>query len=394
MNLLDVGLLATAAAFAASGWRQGFVVGVLGFAGFIGGGVAAMILTPKVVSQWHAGPTLLVTAATAVVLAASLGQWLMTTLGRFVRRRLTWRAVRTVDSGLGAIVSVCAVLVIVWFVALALRAAPVAPVSRAVRTSAVIRAVNAVMPSGSRTLFASFRGLLDEGSFPQVFGGLAPERILPVAVPDPAVAQSDRVVAARSSIVEVSGAARSCSRQVDGTGFVYAPEHVLTNAHVVAGVSSPFVRVGGTGRSLNARVVAFDRRRDVAVLFVPGLVAPTLPLVASATRGDAAVVAGFPHGGPYRRSAARVREVIRARGPDIYGEGETTREVLSLYATVQPGNSGGPLLSPRAGVIGVVFAKSIDDPTTGYALSVAEVAPVADPARTLQRPVSTGGCTH
>jgi S1-C subfamily serine protease len=124
------------------------------------------------------------------------------------------------------------------------------------------------------------------------------------------------------------------------------PSTVLTNAHVVAGVAQPTVRDAG-GRSYDARVVAYDPRRDLAVLHVPLLEAPILRFDATAKRGDNAVVAGFPRGGPYRLDAARVREEISARGPDIYGRTQVTRSVFSLYTTVQPGNSGGPLLSPR-----------------------------------------------
>jgi S1-C subfamily serine protease len=89
-----------------------------------------------------------------------------------------------------------------------------------------------------------------------------------------------------------------------------------------------------------------------------------------------------------------VREELRARGPDIYGDQQTTRDVLSLYAVVQPGNSGGPLLTTRGGVSGVVFAKSVDDPQTGYALTVAEISPVSDRARAKTSRVSTGGCAR
>jgi S1-C subfamily serine protease len=165
----------------------------------------------------------------------------------------------------------------------------------------------------------------------------------------------------------------------------------MTNAHVVAGVAQPTVRATG-GDVLDARVVAYDPLRDLAGLFVPGLDAPALRFDPTAQRGDAAVVAGFPRGGPYRLDAARVREQISARGPDIYGRAQVTRQVLSLFTTIQPGNSGGPLLSSDGRVYGVIFAKSVDDPQTGYALTVAEAQRVANPAATATTGVSTGDC--
>ncbi|RZS91807.1 colicin V production protein [Motilibacter rhizosphaerae] len=392
--IVDVVLAVAAVSFALSGWRQGALVGAFGFAGFLAGGVGAMIATPKVVDRWSQGPLQVLVAAGIVLVAALLGQALLTALARRLRSVLVRGPLRWLDAGLGAALSVLGLVTISWFLATAARTSTVPEVSRQVSESRVLRAVDEVMPDASRSLFASFRGLLDEGQFPEVFGGLAPERILPVSPPDDDIVSTPAVARAAGSIVQVVGSAPSCDRRIEGSGFVYAEHHVLTNAHVVAGVRQPTVMIGGRGEAYPGTVVAFDARRDVAVIYVPGLPARArpLPLVAGAGRGDASVVAGFPRGGPYRLSAARVREQIRARGPDIYGKRQTTRDVLSLYATVQPGNSGGPLLTPKGGVAGVVFAKSVDDPKTGYALTVSEVSPVADRARALTTAVPTGAC--
>jgi S1-C subfamily serine protease len=103
-------------------------------------------------------------------------------------------------------------------------------------------------------------------------------------------------------------------------------------------------------------------------------------------------VAGFPLDGPYRLDAARVREVVQARGSDIYGSPGASREVYSLFARVRPGNSGGPLLSGSGDVVGVIFAKSLDDNSTGYALTLDEARPVLDAAASATTPVGTGPC--
>ena len=73
------------------------------------------------------------------------------------------------------------------------------------------------------------------------------------------------------------------------------------------------------------------------------------------------MVAGFPLNGPYVLSPGRVRDVVTAVGEDIYGRAEVTREVYSLRAEVRPGNSGGPVLDAAGTVVGVVFARSLDD---------------------------------
>ena len=392
MNWLDLALLVAALSFAFSGYRQGFVVGVLAFAGFLAGGVAGLLVAPRVVASFEPGLGQSVLAVAVVLLAATIGQVAFGWIGSLVRNRITWRPARVLDAGLGAAVSVVAMLVIAWFLASSLRPGPLPSLSRQISDSQVVTTVDQVMPERARTLFSSFRQVLDDNELPTVFGGLSPERIRPVPPPDGAVAGTAAVRRAAASVVKVSGTADGCSRTLDGSGFVYAPRHVLTNAHVVAGVDDPQVRVTGEGELLAARVVVYDPDADLAVLYVPELTATPLDLDDSAGRGDQAVVAGFPGGGPFRLVAARVRDTINARGPDIYHRKQVTREVFSLFADVEPGNSGGPLLSPDGDVYGVIFAKSLDDPNTGYALTVDEARSVARAGRGATREVDTDSC--
>ena len=181
------------------------------------------------------------------------------------------------------------------------------------------------------------------------------------------VAQSGAVQASRGSIIKVRGIAPSCSRQVEGSGFVYGAQRVMTNAHVVAGVQSPRVVLGAS--QLPARVVLFDPDRDVAVLAVPDLDRPALAFSAPAAPGANAIVAGYPEDGPFSAVPARVRNRQFARGPDIYSQGTVTRDIYAVRAKVLPGNSGGPLLATDGRVYGVVFAAATDDADTGYALT-------------------------
>jgi S1-C subfamily serine protease len=255
-----------------------------------------------------------------------------------------------------------------------------------------VAALDDLIPARAAELFTGFRSLLDRGGFPKVFESLGPERILPIDPPDGAVAQSKAVRDAARSIVKVTGIARSCSRSQEGSGWVVAPEKVVTNAHVVAGERSQVVRIGGTGTAYDAHVVLFDPKRDIAVLDVPGLPAPPLKLGPDVGRGVSAVVAGFPENGPYTVGAARVRQVIEATGNDIYDRPGIERQVYSLYPKVRPGNSGGPLLGTDGKVIGIVFATSLDDPNTGYALTMREAAPILEQAPGANTPVRTGGC--
>jgi S1-C subfamily serine protease len=165
---------------------------------------------------------------------------------------------------------------------------------------------------------------------------------------------------------------------------------VMTNAHVVGGVSDPTVQLGG--RTYDATVVLYDWQRDIAVLDVPGLNAPVLEFAGGAQDSAGAIVAGFPENGPFNVQAARVRQQLNAQGPDIYHRGTVTREVYSIRSTVRQGNSGGPLLTPGGEVYGVVFAKSLDDAQTGYALTAEEVEADANQGSTATAQVNTEGC--
>jgi S1-C subfamily serine protease len=153
------------------------------------------------------------------------------------------------------------------------------------------------------------------------------------------------------------------------------------------------VQIGGEGRRYDATVVLYDWERDIAVLDVPGLPADPLRFADSrAESGDGAIVAGFPENGGYDVRAARVRGEIPANGPDIYRRSTVQRDVYSLYATVRQGNSGGPLLTTRGEVVGVIFAKSLDDPDTGYALTVDEIRPDIESGRKATQQVDTDQC--
>jgi S1-C subfamily serine protease len=352
-----------------------------------------MALAPSWVGDIDSGPVQTAAVVAIVLGLAAVGQALLSWIGGHLRARVTWRAARTLDSTAGALVSVLALLVFVWFLASALRAAPLSSLNRGIARSQVLQAVDSGMPDRARGWFSSFRSVLDESALPRVFSGIGTEPIAPVAPPEDQSAATPGVRAAGGSIVKVTGVASSCQRRVEGSGFVYAPGKVMTNAHVVAGVSEPVVQIGGRGRTYKTRVVVFDPDRDVAVLDVEDLDAPALSFRPDAGRGDESVVAGFPGGGPYHLEPARVRDAIRARGHDIYSRGSVTRDVLSLYATVQPGNSGGPLLAPDGGVYGLVFAKSLDDARTGYALSLDEIRRAATAGRAATEATGVGTCT-
>ena len=389
-DVLDVVLIGAVVLSALAGYRRGLLLGVLAFVGFAGGALLGMRLATAFAGS-VAGTTARPLVALAIVLvAAAVGHVVATALGVAVRRRLTWSPVRVLDSAGGAVLSATVVLVVAWLLATVVVSSPLPELVRQIRQSRVLTAMDAVMPADARLWFSSFRRLVDLQGLPEIFGGIGRPSAAPAAVPDEAVLGSRAVQSARDDVLKITGNARTCSRQLEGSGFVYAPERVMTNAHVVAGVEAPKVQVGT--RTMPARVVLFDADRDVAVLAVPGLGRPALAFAGVASSNDSAVVAGYPQGGPFTAVPARVRSREQVQGPNIYQDRTVTREVYALRAVVRPGNSGGPLLAPDGSVYGVVFAAAVDDPQTGYALTGAEVAADARTGATATTPVGTRGC--
>ncbi|HEX6872032.1 MAG TPA: MarP family serine protease, partial [Micromonosporaceae bacterium] len=262
-----------------------------------------------------------------------------------------------------------------------------------VRNSIILGAVDRVMPNQARVFYNGLRDTIANGEFPNVFGDLTPTQAREVPAPDPRLANSPVVRTARVSVVKILGAAPSCERRIEGSGFVYAPHHVMTNAHVVAGTRGALTLEVNGGR-YSGRVVWYDPARDLAVLYAPRLDAPVLGWAPNeGNTGDDAIVVGYPLNGPYTATSARIRDVRRVKGPDIYEDNTVVREVYTLRSSVRSGNSGGPLLSTTGKVLGVIFAAALDDPETGFALTADEARPVADAARARTTEVSTGGCT-
>jgi S1-C subfamily serine protease len=392
-DLLDLALIVVAAAFAVSGYRQGFIVGSLSFVGFVGGAVLGAQFGPGISRALVGGQTQQdVVAVILLVSFAIIGQFVASSIGTAIRQAMTGRSSTALDAIGGSAVSVVSMLLIAWAIGSVLTASPFPVVVQQVNNSAVLGTMDKVMPTPAKTMFSDFRRMLASGPFPQVFSGIGATQLLTVPAPDPAVLNSTGVVEARSRIVKIQGTAPSCDRLIEGSGFVYAPQHILTNAHVVAGVTQgPVVTtVGGT--TYQAQVVFYDPQVDIAVLYVPGLNLTPLQFAGQASDGANAVVAGYPLDHPFTADAARIGEIQKAVGPDIYQTGQVDRQIYEIRAVVEPGNSGGPLLSPSGTVYGVVFAAAVGVSDTGFALTAAEVAGDANAGSSATTPVSTQGC--
>jgi S1-C subfamily serine protease len=393
-HLLDVILLVLIVLFAVSGYRQGFIVSLLSFAGFVGGGVIGVLIAPPIAEAAVDGAAQQALLAIVIAfLAATLGQLVASSVGAVLRNRVTGLNARAVDAAGGAVVSAVSLLIVAWFFGNLVARSEFKPVRTQVNGSSILNGVNDVMPEQAQTWFASFRRFVNDSEFPQVFNGLGGESVTEVPPPNDAVLNTDALRAARRSIVKIVSTAPQCQRRIEGTGFVFAPERVMTNAHVVAGARGASTVASLNGSRMQGRVVLYDPKRDIAVLRVPGLQAPALRFAGPARVRDDAIIAGFPKNRPFTAGAARIRARQTAKGPDIYHAGQVSREIYAIRGTVEPGNSGGPLLSSDGRVYGVIFAAALDTPSTGYALTAQEVAPDARDGAASSSPVSTQSCS-
>jgi S1-C subfamily serine protease len=393
-DVLDLILIVIVAAFAVSGYRQGFIVGVLSFFGFVGGALLGAEFGPAISRALVGGQTQQdIVAVVLLVSFAVIGQFIASSIGAAMRSTVTWRSATAVDSVGGSVVSMVSVLLIAWVVGSVLNGSPFPVVDQQVNNSLALQTLDKFMPTPAKTMFSDFRRLLANNStYAQVFSGIGAERILAIPAPDPNVLNSAGFRAAADRVVRVQGIAPSCQRAIEGSGFVISPNHIMTNAHVVAGVTQHQTVTAGD-RTLDATVVFYDPQVDVAVLYVPGLDLSPLRFTGQANPGDNAVVAGYPLDATRLHAvSARIGGIQNAQGPNIYQTSTVTRQIYEIRAVVESGNSGGPLLSSDGTVYGVVFAAAVGVNDTGFALTAAQVHADAQAGEHSTSAVSTMGC--
>lgn len=389
MNSLDVIIVVVLVAYAVSGFFQGFVVNLVATTGLLIGGLVALAVVPMLLSGDMPTLSSSLLALGLVIGAGAIGQAVGTLVGSSLRRGLTWQPLRSIDAVGGSVLSIVAVLGAAWALGYSVSGTSIPYLSTASRDSAILKKVDGVMPARATSVLRSFNEVLDSNLFPRYIDPFESEDITQVEAPDEQTLASTGVRRARDSVVKILGQAR-CERGIEGSGFAYAEGRIMTNAHVVAGVETPTIVMGD--RRVPTRVVLFDRELDIAVLAVQGLGLDPLPFDDTGEAGQPAAVLGFPENGPFDARAARIRSEIRLRSPDIYDRGQVVRDTFSVRGLVRSGNSGGPLVSERGEVLGVIFAASVSDKSTGYALTAEQVAEDARRGATATAAVSTGEC--
>ena len=398
MNLLDWLLVLLVLAYALSGYWQGFVTGLFATSGLLLGGLLGIWLAPVILGD--ADPSLGVSlgALFIVILCASLGQALLQFFGAKIRDKITWQPARAVDAVGGAALSAVAVLIVAWALGVAVSGTRIGALTPLVRDSAVLARVNAVLPQAAGNVLGAFNEVVGTTFFPRYLEPFAPERIKEVPAGDRRLLADPDIERVQASVLKIRGT-NDCGRGVEGSGFVYADNRLMTNAHVVAGVDDPEIEFSADDK-VDADVVYYNPDLDIAVLEFDDRDVRSLPFVADDAEesdfvteaDDGVAIIGYPEDGPYNVQRGRVRDEQRLRSPDIYGRGTVIREVYSLRGLIRPGNSGGPIVTTQGHVAGVVFAASVTDDDTGYALTWEQVAEAADDGRSADGGVSTQGC--
>ena len=389
MNLLDVVLVVLVLAYALSGYWQGFVTGAFATTGLLLGGLLGVYLAPLVLGDAEPSLGVSLGALFIVIVAASLGQGILQYVGARLRNRIKWQPARVLDAVGGAALSAAAVLVVAWALGVAVQGAMITGISGPVRESMVLKRVNDALPASAANALDAFNDVVGTSFFPRYLEPFAPERIVDVGPGPRRLLQDPDVVDAEVSVLKVRSR-NECGRGIEGTGFLYAKDRLMTNAHVVAGVSEPEVYVGD--EPVDAEVVVYDSETDIAVLAFDSDDIPRLALDGSGREKQGVAILGYPGDGPYDVQPGRIRQEQKLRSPDIYGDGTVVRDVFSVRGLVRPGNSGGPIVSSAGKVLGVVFAASVTDRDTGYALTVEQVRELAQQGRTATEPVSTESC--
>jgi S1-C subfamily serine protease len=387
---LDIAVLAVAFVAAISGWRSGALGSLMSFVGVVLGAIAGVMLAPHIVSHISSPRGKLFAALFLILALVVVGEVAGVVLGRAVRGAIRNKAVRTVDSVIGVALQLVVVMVAAWLLASPLTSSDQPNLAAATRGSKVLAEVDKYAPEWLKAVPKRMSALLRTSGLPDVLQPFGRTPIQAVDAPDASLADSLAVANARPSVVKIRGVAPGCQKVLEGTGFVIAPNRVMSNAHVVAGSDS--VTVEAEGQTYDATVVSYDPNEDISILDVPNL--PQRPLVFAdqpAKSGTDAVVLGYPGGGEFAATPARVRETIELNGPDIYRTTTVNREVYTIRGTVRQGNSGGPMINRAGQVLGVVFGAAVDDNDTGFVMTANEVsrqlAKIGNTAK-----VPTGAC--
>jgi S1-C subfamily serine protease len=389
VNLLDVAALILIAFAILAGFASGALPQLGGICGALAGLFLALAAAPwlvDVTQTLEPIPRALVVLG-AIIGAVAVGEAIGSAVGRSAVARLGRGVLSTMERVVGGVIGAAQALLIIWLAGGLLAAGPFPTLGRVASNSVAVRTLDSFLPPATEVV-GEIAADLDTSGLPDVFVGLEPIPLDPVAVPTDARTAAIAKAATRSTAMISS---RACSSLITGTGAIIAPGYLVTNAHVIAGATTIRAKIGST--IVDATPVLFDPDFDIAVLHVAHLDGPTLRFAnVDPVRGRLGAALGYAGGGPLVLLPAAVAGDYPATGRDIYGRGRITRDILELRAGVEPGDSGGPFILEDGTIGGIVFAESRTDPLVGYALTPTSVAVRIAPALGRTSQVGVGDC--
>ncbi len=394
MNFVDLLIISFSIIFGWIGFRRGILRTVLSIVGLIVGGFVASASLPYLqglISNYafFLRPTV---SFSFIIFGASLGMFLFGIIGGFLRVvLLPFPFLKAIDSIIGLFLALLTVFAVTLTVSNAAKVIPNKTIKDAFSTSIVVKKLELYTPNNLRNNFIKIQETITNSPLPDVFQSLVESRFVVNKVEEN-IEIPNEIKNATNSIVRIDGIAQSCSAALTGTGFIVANERVITNAHVVAGVEEPVISQPNNELQIQGKVVFMDREKDIAILFVPGLMGERLTFIGPVTPNELGFVIGYPNGGSLRTTAVSITSEFESLGADIDGEGQVKREVIVFGGEIKPGNSGGPLLNTQGQVLGMVFAQDAQNQNTGYALAPQEMVEVINKSKDQINSINVGTC--
>jgi hypothetical protein len=162
--------------------------------------------------------------------------------------------------------------------------------------------------------------------------------------------------------------------EILGTGFIISSDgKIATNLHVVETLKNGGVQLASGEKFDSFSILAFDSRKDIAIIKIPGFDLPTVALgnSNSVQVGEPVLAVGSPLG----LQGTVTTGVVSSLRDDPAGGGF---KVLQTDASVNPGNSGGPLVNRQAEVIGIVTFKIRGGENLNFAVPINYLRGLAD----------------
>lgn len=362
--MLDIIIVLLAIIALLRGAETGLVRQAASLAGFIAGVVVGSMIA-------NAAQVSAVSSLIIVIIFIALFSGISEFAGSKLAQVITKIRLEAANHILGSMLGLAGCLVFVWLGSSLAAAIPSPQLQSSIRDSKIIAWLDNSLPPASNAL-AWLNDSLAQTKLPDIIKQLEPELPPPDTTATlPASSEFASVLAQHNqAVVEIEG--RTCGGIGVGSGFIAKDNIVITNAHVVAGMRYPYV-TDANGRH-RAEVIGFNDDLDIAILRTGGLAGNPIPLATGTVEaGTQAIAVGYPGGGPQKVSPAVVLETFNANSRDIYGESITQRNLYTLKADIQQGNSGGPVLDKSGSVIAVIFAKSTTYNQVGYAITMPAV---------------------